>query len=199
MDTTKNTRARGRPRRFDPEAAVGTAKHLFHARGYDAVGVAEITSALGINPPSFYAAFGSKMGLYRRVLDRYAVTDAIPLADILKPGRPVAEGVAAALEDAARRYAADPTAAGCLVIEGTRCNDEEARHAARAVHEAAGEMIRAYVAVEFPEDAERVADFVCTTTAGLSAMARNGLGLDRLLEVAGLAGETVARELAAAS
>ena len=63
MTDTKNIRSRGRPRRFDPDQAVATAKQLFHARGFDAVGVAEITSVLGINPPSFYAAFGSKMGI----------------------------------------------------------------------------------------------------------------------------------------
>ena len=70
--TTNNSRPRGRPRRFDPDQAVTTAQHLFHARGYDAVSVADVTEALGINPPSgarhqhpsFYAAFGNKAGLY---------------------------------------------------------------------------------------------------------------------------------------
>jgi len=195
MSTTKNVRTRGSHRRFDPDEAVATAKHLFHARGFDALGVAEITSALGINPPSFYAAFGSKMGLYNRVLDRYAQTDAIPLAEIMRPDRPVADALTAVLEDAARRYAADPVATGCLVIEGTRCDDEEARAAACAFHDAAGEMIRAYVAERYPDDAQRIADFVCSTTAGLSAMARNGLDLERLLVVARLAGKTLAQEL----
>ena len=68
--TTNNPAPRGRPRRFDPDAAVATAQQLFHARGYDAVSVADLTEALGINPPSFYAAFGSKAGLYARILDR---------------------------------------------------------------------------------------------------------------------------------
>src|SRR5690606_38817303 len=77
---TKNiSRPRGRPRRFDPEQAVAIAQQLFHARGYDAVSIAELTEALGINPPSFYAAFGNKASLYARVLDRYAGTGAIPL------------------------------------------------------------------------------------------------------------------------
>ncbi len=199
MDTTKNTRTRGRPRRFDPEQAVDIAQHLFHARGFDALGVAEITAALGINPPSFYAAFGSKMGLYRRVLDRYAVTEAIPFAEILKPERPVAEGLALLLEEAARRYAADPAAPGCLVIEGTRCDDEEARQAACAFQAEAADMIRAYIALKYPEKAERLADFLCTTAAGLSAMARNGVDLGRLLAVARLASEPLTRELSAAS
>ena len=49
---------------------------LFHARGYDAVGVAELVAELGIKPPSFYAAFGSKVGLLARALERYGQSEA---------------------------------------------------------------------------------------------------------------------------
>jgi TetR/AcrR family transcriptional repressor for divergent bdcA len=52
-------------------------------------------------------------------------------------------------------------------------------------------MIRAYIAARYPEEAERLTDFVGTTMAGLSAKARNGHGLDRLLSTARLAGRTI--------
>ena len=195
--TTKNARPRGRPRRFDPEAVVATAQHLFHAGGYDAVSVADVTDALGINPPSFYAAFGSKAALYRRVLDHWAGTRAIPLTDILRPDRPVAESISALLEEAARRYAADPAAAGCLVLEGTRCNDPDAREAALYFNLAAEAVIREYIAARHPEDAERVTDFVSTTMSGLSAKARSGHGLDQLLATARLAGLALKQALPA--
>lgn len=197
MATTNYSRPRGRPRRFDPGDAVATAQRLFHARGYDAVSVADITEALGINPPSFYAAFGNKAGLYARVLDRYVGTGAIPLHDLLRPDRPVAEALASVLEEAARRYAADPAATGCLVLEGTRCNDQEAREAARVFHAAAEDMIRAYIAARYPDEAERLTDFVSTTMAGLSAKSCNGHGLDRLLATARLAGLALAQALPA--
>ncbi|MBO1075450.1 TetR/AcrR family transcriptional regulator [Roseomonas marmotae] len=191
--TTNKPRPRGRPRRFDPDQAVAIAQGLFHARGYDAVSVAEVTEALGINPPSFYAAFGNKAGLYARVLDRYAGAEAIPLSDLLRPDRPVAEALAALLEEAARRYAANPAAAGCLVLEGTRCNDPEAREASRAFHAAAEDMIRRYIAARHPEEAERLTDFVSTTMTGLSAKARGGHDLNRLLATARLAGQAIAQ------
>lgn len=194
---TDHSRPRGRPRRFDPDQAIATAQRLFHAHGYDAVSVANITDALGINPPSFYAAFGSKAGLYARVLDRYAGTGAIPLRDLLLPDRPVADSLASVLEEAARRYAADPEATGCLVLEGTRCNDREAREAACVFHAAAEDMIRLYIAARYPEEAERLTDFVSTTMAGLSAKARNGHDLDRLLASARLAGLALAQALPA--
>lgn len=194
--TTKLSRPRGRPRRFDADKAVATAQKLFHARGYDAVAVADVTEALGINPPSFYAAFGNKAGLYARVLDRYASTGAIPLQNLLRPDRPVAECLAALLEEAARHYAADPGAAGCLVIEGTRSNDPGAREAACAYQVAAEAVIRDFIAVRFSEEAERLTDFVGTIMAGLSAQARNGHRLERLLATARLAGQAVAHALA---
>jgi TetR/AcrR family transcriptional repressor for divergent bdcA len=197
MVTTNNPRPRGRPRRCDPDQAVATAQRLFHAHGYDAVSVADVTNALGINPPSFYAAFGSKAGLYARVLDRYAGTGAIPLVDLLLPDRPVAESLASVLEEAARRYAADPDTTGCLVLEGTRCNDREARKAACVFHAAAEDMIRLYIAARYPEEAERLTDFVSTTMAGLSAKARNGHGLERLLASARIASLALAQRLPA--
>lgn len=193
--TTNKSRSRGRPRRFDPDAAVATAQQLFHARGYDAVSVADITDALGINPPSFYAAFGSKVGLYQRVLNHWTGTAAIPLADILRPDVPVAAALAAMLEDAARRYASDPAAGGCLVLEGTRCNDERARDAARALNLGAEAFICDYVAARHPEVAGEVTDFIVTTMSGLSAKARSGHDLARLLASARLASRGLAQIL----
>jgi TetR/AcrR family transcriptional repressor for divergent bdcA len=185
--TTEFQRPRGRPRNFDPEKAVALAQRLFHARGYDAVSVADLTQAFGINPPSFYAAFGSKAGLYAQTLGRYTETQGIPLKEILQPGRPVATALAAVLEDAARRYGADPEAAGCLTIEGARCNDPEARAAAQLLTGAASETIRRFVAETRPEAAQKLADYVVTVMVGLSTLAREGHGVDRLLGTARLA------------
>ncbi|NHF64938.1 TetR/AcrR family transcriptional regulator [Xanthomonas hortorum] len=148
---------------------------------------AVLTQALGINPPSFYAAFGSKAGLYARILDRYAQTGVIPLPQLLDTARPLAD----ALEQAARCYAADPAATGCLVLEGTRSNDAQAREAACGFHVAAQELIRSHIAKQCPHDADRLADFVSTTMAGLSASARHGQSLERLLASARLAGEAI--------
>lgn len=195
--TTDISRPRGRPRRFDLEQAVATAQRLFHARGYDAVSIVELTQALGINPPSFYAAFGSKYGLYARVLCRYGGTGAIPLNKFLRPDHPVAEALAALLEVAARCYAADPAATGCLVLDGLHCDDPEAREATRAANVAAEDVIRRYIAARHPEEAERLTDFVCTTMTGLSAKARNGQSLDRLLATAHLASLVLVQALRA--
>lgn len=191
MITKKKSLPRGRPRRFDPQQAVAAAQRLFHARGYDAVSVAEVTEMLGIKPPSFYAAFGNKAGLYARVLDRYASNNAIPLQDLLRDDRPVAECLASVLEEAARRYAGDPDTTGCLVLEGIHCDDKEAREAACVFHSAAEDIVRIYIAARYPDEAKSLTDFVSTTMAGLSAKARQGHDIDQLLNTARLASRAI--------
>jgi TetR/AcrR family transcriptional repressor for divergent bdcA len=195
VSTTKAVRSRGRPRRFDPEAAVATGKRLFHRQGFDAVGIATVTEALGINPPSFYAAFGSKAAFFAQVLARYAREDGVPLDQLLREDRPVAESLGAVLLDAAQRYSADPHASGCMVLEGLGADDADARRAAMTCQAAAEESVRRFVQQRHPGQAECVTDLVSTTMAGMSARARQGLGVERLTAVATLAAEAIARAL----
>ena len=89
--TAKIGRLPGRPRSFDMDEALATAIRLFQARGFDAVGVAELVTELGIKPPSFYAAFGSKAGLLERAIDRYAEGEANVFERAREQGGSVAE------------------------------------------------------------------------------------------------------------
>ena len=84
-----------------------------------------------------------------------------------------------------------------MVLEGTRCNDSDAREAACVFHVAAHDFIRNSIAQRYPPEADRLADFVSTTMAGLSASARYGHSLDRLLATARLAGKELAQVLPA--
>lgn len=183
----KIARPRGRPRQFDPEQAIATAQRLFHARGYDDVSVADVTDALGIKTPSFYAAFGSKAGLYSRVIERYGAHGAVPLADLLRADRSVATSIAAVLEDAARRYAADPATPGCIVLEGCGCNDQQARASARTAHAAAEQVIRDHIAARHSAEAAALTEYISTVMLGLSAKARLGHSSESLLASARLA------------
>lgn len=188
MTTTNKKPSRGRPRRFDPDQVVAIAQDLFHTRGYDAVSVADVTDALGINAPSFYGVFGSKAELYTRVLYRYAETGAIPISDLLRHDRLVSESLTALLEDAARRYAGNDTFTGCLVLEGTRCNDPSVRDAANVFYMAAENTIHRFIETQHPQDARRLTDFVSTIMSGMSYKARQGHSVDQLLATAHLAG-----------
>ncbi|ALN75610.1 MULTISPECIES: TetR/AcrR family transcriptional regulator [unclassified Aureimonas] len=62
----------GRPREFDPDAALDSALEVFWRQGYEGTSLSDLTEAMGIAKPSLYAVFGNKEELFRKALDRYA-------------------------------------------------------------------------------------------------------------------------------
>jgi AcrR family transcriptional regulator len=65
------------------QAIVSTAAGMFVARGYAATSLADIAAAAGVARPTVFAAFGSKSGLLRHVLDQALAGDdePVPVAD----------------------------------------------------------------------------------------------------------------------
>src|SRR6476620_9841235 len=86
---------RGRPRAFDPDAALERAMHVFWAKGYEGASLSDLTRAMRINRPSLYAAFGNKEQLFRKALDRYISGPLAFVEEALK--EPTAGGVAEGL------------------------------------------------------------------------------------------------------
>src|SRR5258705_11377611 len=66
-------RKTGRPLSFDRDAALERAMLLFWRHGYDATSLTELTAAMGVTPPSVYAAFGDKKRLFLEAVDRYVM------------------------------------------------------------------------------------------------------------------------------
>lgn len=69
---------RGRPRTFDPDAALRTALDLFWERGYEGTSINDLAEAMGIASASIYACFGSKQDLFRKVMALYGTTSGEP-------------------------------------------------------------------------------------------------------------------------
>lgn len=113
----------GRPRQFDIDSATDIALGLFIQKGYEGATFGDLTQAMGISPPSFYAAFGSKEALFRRALDRYAGAAALMLAKAV--GKPSAREVAEHLLNGLTESATcNPEAKGCLLVQGVLvCGD----------------------------------------------------------------------------
>lgn len=181
---TKLLAQRGRPRSFDVEQALDTGQRLFHARGYQAVGLAALTEALAIKPTSFYRTFGSKAEYFARILERYA-RSVLALDSILRPGRPAAEALTDLLERAARTYAGDALLRGCLMLEAARGADNDvSADLARRSAQHKRSHIRVFVALSNPDAADAVTDYIASVMSGLSASAREGMSEDRLVQVA---------------
>lgn len=190
------TQTRKRRPAFDRDKGVATAQDLFHARGYDAVSVADLTEALGVAPPSLYAAYGSKADLFARTMKRYAATEMLPLDEVLAPGRPPAEALTDLFVQAAQQYTRHATRRGCMITEGMRAVDETARAMAADLAKVASGKIGAFVAAHNLPDSERITDYVLVTLRGLSSYACLGYPGDRLTDCARLAGRALELEFA---
>jgi TetR/AcrR family transcriptional repressor for divergent bdcA len=189
-----------RPRRpaFDREHGVAVAQALFHARGYDAVGVAVLTEALGIVPPSLYAAYGSKLALFERALRRYVANESLPLDKVLAADGPPAEVLTALFVAAARHYTRDPVMRGCMVTEAMRADDDQAAAVASALAEEGSAAIRAYIArFVAKKDVGRIADYVLVTLRGISSFACLGYSTAKLVDCCRIAGLALDAEFAA--
>ena len=115
--------AKGRPRAFDTDKALDAALKVFWRKGYEGSSLSDLTEAMGINPPSLYAAFGNKEALFRKALDRYAGSSSLRLHDAL--AEPSARRVVERLLRGAAEMLTDPcNPPGCLMVQGAlSCSD----------------------------------------------------------------------------
>lgn len=178
-------------RTFDRVEGVSIAQVLFHQRGFDAVGIAELTQALKINPPSLYAAYGSKAGLFELSIEAYIAENNLPVSEILAPGRGTSDALKELIYQAAKLYVRSDIARGCMVAEGMRASDQKARTIAKYYCELSREFIKNFIQQEQPRKAEQLTDYVIVTLQGLSAAAYSGLPAHRVLAVAELAGISI--------
>ncbi|MEV0530373.1 TetR/AcrR family transcriptional regulator [Kitasatospora sp. NPDC050463] len=186
------TPPRGRPRSFDREAALEQALRLFWERGWEATSVADLTAAMGIRPPSLYAAFGDKRALFEEVVARYRESHGAYATRALAEEPTARAGIARMLREAAAE-ATDPDHPwGCLLISSTvNCTSPEVEQAVRAIRtanvRALESLIRADVAAGHePAEADpaALAQFTATVLQGMSQRARDGAGRAELERVA---------------
>jgi len=75
-----------RPRSFDEQALLDCALEAFWVGGYDRTSIEEISVASGVGNGSIYAAYGSKLGLFLAVFNRYC-EGRVELVDGIVRGR----------------------------------------------------------------------------------------------------------------
>jgi TetR/AcrR family transcriptional regulator, copper-responsive repressor len=108
---------RGRPRAYDPQAALKQATETFWKTGYSGTSLDSIAAATGMNPPSLYAAFGNKHAIYLEALARYWEISLAATREALAEDRPLGESLMLAFEAALSIYfSGKGNARGCFVI-----------------------------------------------------------------------------------
>lgn len=193
MERESSSRRRpGRPPSFDRGAALRAAMLAFWRHGYEGTSLAELTAAMGISPPSLYAAFGDKRALFLEAVRLYAGDAAEQ--DAAAAAAPSARAAAEALLRAsALAFTGEATPPGCLVASAAASGPEtsaEVREALAAVRRATAARLRRRIERDVAEgalpadaDPEALAGLVVAVVQGLSALARDGAGRGALLAV----------------
>jgi AcrR family transcriptional regulator len=188
--------AAGRPRTFCTTKALDAAMQVFWRKGYEGASMVDLTTAIGINSPSLYAAFGNKEGLFKAVLRRYDERRQEFMDSIL--AAPTAEETARRFLHGVADFAADTGGKmppGCLLLQGglAGCHDEIpdelARHRAEKERALRERFERARVEGDLPEAAcaTTLARYLSTMANGMSVQAASGATVEELHAIAELA------------
>ncbi|CAH1673917.1 TetR/AcrR family transcriptional regulator [Chelatococcus asaccharovorans] len=108
---------RGRPRSFDRDLALEKVMEVFWAKGYEGAQLTDLTAAIGVTPPSFYAAFGTKEAAFREAVDLYVATVGSAPMRALEMAGTIRDGVRAMLAGSID-VALSTKPGGCLLILG---------------------------------------------------------------------------------
>jgi AcrR family transcriptional regulator len=182
-------RARGRPRCFDCDQALDRAMGVFWEKGYEAASLQDLTEAMGINPPSLYAAFGDKEGLFVEAVKRYytKVQGACPFAD----ERTARGAVEKLLTELATHFTSPDQPRGCLAtmaMTTTATTSERVQRILSEEQAKARANLRARIQRGIDEgelprgtDAATLANLYGAVIAGMSLQAKTGVSRKALL------------------
>jgi len=186
----------GRPRTFDRDTALDQAMEVFWRHGYEGATIAQLTEVMGINPPSLYAAFGSKEALLKAALDRYTARREAWMEEVLSA--PTAREVTSRMLMGVAEKQTDPSnPPGCLLVQGgLACGSgsanvpfELATRRAQTEEQLHQRFARAKDEGDLAEGADpaALARYVSAVITGMSVMASSGADREALAQVAAVA------------
>lgn len=188
--TSRSTK--GRPRAFDRRTALVEALRVFWRLGYEPASVAILCKTMGINPPSFYAAFGSKAELFIEAVNYYeAAYWSEPLRNLERYGKgSVFEAFESFFDESAEILLNPSNPSGCMVVlAAVNISPDESEISALVrrlrIETCAVFERRLRRAVEEGElsketDVKALADFINIFLEGMSIQAKDGMDLATL-------------------
>lgn len=194
MSTTTCTQM-GRPRAFDTEKALENALAVFWQKGYEGASLSDLTSAMGINKPSLYSAFGNKEQLFLKAIDLYEKRPCNFYYPALE--KPTAFEVAECMLRGAANSLADTShPQGCIVVQGALSCSEAGTSVKQALiakrlsaeQELSERFSRAQAQGDLPASADptALAKFLGTVMQGMAIQATSGASEEQLMQVAEL-------------
>ncbi|MFI0448323.1 TetR/AcrR family transcriptional regulator [Actinomadura sp. 6N118] len=201
------SRTPGRPRAFDRDAALEKALREFWRHGYEATSIAGLTAAMGIRPPSLYAAFGDKRKLFNEAVERYQQTHGAFTTRALAEEPTGRQAMERVLREAAVNYCDPEHPPGCLIITAAVNHGPEAEQVEEvlrgyrvAAKRSFAERIEGDVKagrVPADTDVEGLATFYAATIQGMSRQSQDGATAEELNRVATFAMQVYPAELGA--
>jgi AcrR family transcriptional regulator len=190
----------GRPREFDADVALDQAMEVFWRHGYEGATIAQLTEAMGINPPSLYACFGNKEGLLKAALDRYTKLRGVWMDEVV--AAPTARDVAERMLMGIAEKQTDPAnPPGCLLVQGgIACGSgsenvpfELAARRAQNEDQLRDRFVRAKAEGDLKpsSDPAALARYVSAVSVGMGVMASSGADREALRQVANVAVQAV--------
>ena len=167
--------------------------HLFWRHGYEATSVAELTQAMGITPPSLYGAFGDKRRLFLEAMDRYLGGGATAVVQTINEAETGREAARVLLTAAALGDTGENTPPGCLLASSLVSSSAvaaEVREELADIRRRIEAALRARIEDDIRAgrapghcDAEALAGHVFAVVQGMSTLAKDGAGRDKLLRI----------------
>ncbi|QLG41050.1 TetR/AcrR family transcriptional regulator [Paenibacillus sp. FSL W7-1088] len=105
-----------RQREFDTDQALEAAMQIFWDKGFEATSLSDLTTVMGIQRPSLYAAFGDKKELFETALRRYTTLHAAQVRFRLQHTSSVKEAFHALFEHIGAEGDVTDARHGCFCI-----------------------------------------------------------------------------------
>ena len=183
----------GRPKEFDPDAAIDQAMEVFWSQGYDATTPQCLADALRIGKGSLYNTFGSKRELFELSLSHYLDLRAAALKTWLEDAGPAKQRLRQALHFLIETDLGSPERRGCLATNSAvefGCGDEAVANQVLGLFARTESAFQALIErgqrdgdIRPELDARAVASMLLNTITGMHVLARIEPGSDRLLRV----------------